>query len=362
MIRQKRKEFSFFLLIAIAIWLMVYSLFMTAHTMETIRSSLGVFVRSVLPPLAVFSVCTKLFVKTNVISRWIPRCFYSCLDVLGMSLGGFSAFFVGLFAGFPTGAAMLSELCEKGEVSENEAASLLPYCNQASIAFLLGTVGESMFRDADIGFIFFYAQTVTAWICIYLTAHERRGKKMLAKPRVASDISVVSAFTSSIRESAFSMIGVCGFIVFFSLVGTVLFDTLSVLKIPLNEMFCAMIGGCLEISSGFLWLSGGNFSKETLLICGGVLLGFGGISVFMQAIEKTEAYFFSPRKYFEGKFLSSAICPIFSILFYHLSKRKNGKNLIFAVSILIFFIFYLLNYVKIKFFSKKCGKIERNAV
>ncbi len=350
------------MLIAVAVWLMAYSLFMPERTMETIVSALGVFIRSVLPPLAVFSVCTKLFLKTNAVGRWMPIRFSFVFDVLGMSFGGFTAFLVGLFAGFPTGAAMLSELCERDEISKKEAESLLPFCNQASVAFLFGTVGEGMLKDSEMGFIFFAAQTVTAWICVCLTASDRVEEMKRNDKSNMQDVSFVSAFTNAIRESAFSMIGVCGFIVFFSLIGTMLFDTLDSLGFSCDPLFRAMVGGGLEISSGFLWLSEGGFSRKAVLICGGALLGFGGISVFMQVTERTEMHFFSPGKYFKGKLLSSVICPIVSVCFFLLCRRKNGKSLIFTVSIIIFLIFYLLNYVKIKFFSKKCGKMKRNAV
>ena len=362
MIRQKRLRFSVFMLIAVAVWLMSYSLLMTERTMETVSRTLDVFVRSVLPPLAVFSICAKLLVKTNVMGRLVSARLSFFLNKIGMSAGGFIAFLFGLFAGFPTGAAMLADLYEKGDISEDEAKSLLPFCNQASIAFLIGTVGRSMLNDPGVGWIFFLAQTVTAWICICLTANERRIAKKFLMPKAREDCSAISSFTSSVRESAFSMISVCGFIVFFSLIGTALFDTLAALGFHPGELFCAMIGGSLEISSGFIWLSGGSVSREAVLICGGALLGFGGISVFIQAMERTEAFFFSPEKYFKGKLAASLICPIFSVLFFVLNETSNGKILIFVISVLVFFIFYFLNDVKIKFFSKKCGKIKRNAV
>jgi hypothetical protein len=141
-----------------------------------------------------------------------------------------------------------------------------------------------------------------------------------------------------------------------------LLDTLSGLGFSCDPLLSVIIGGGLEISSGFLCLSEGNFSKNAFSILGGALLGFGGLSVFMQATERTESVFFSPGKYFAGKLLSCVICPIVSVCFFILYERKNGKSLIFVWAVFIFCIFYLLNYVKIKFFSKKCGKMKRNAV
>ena len=362
MIQQKRMSFSVFILIVLAIWVMGYSLLMTERTIETIGSLLRIFVHSILPLLSVFSVCTKLLVKTNAFRRLLPvhgRAFWRSL---GMSEAGFSVFLLSLFAGFPTGAMMLSELCEKGEISSREAESLLPFCNQASVAFLFGTLGTYILGDSRMGFVFFFAQTTTAVVCVCLTANRRYGIEAFRSAKEYSEVSFVSMLISSVRETVFSMLGVCGFFVFFSLIGTALTDTLSALGFPSGKLLCAMLGGVLEMSSGFLSLSEGCFSSEMLLICGGALLGFGGISVFMQAIDRTESVFYDPMKYFAGKALASVLCPIFSVLFFHLYERKGGQFLIMMASLAIFLIFYLLNDVKIKFFSKKCGKIERNAV
>ena len=118
----------------------------------------------------------------------------------------------------------------------------------------------------------------------------------------------------------------------------------------------------MELSFGFFELSSSAFSTETLLVLGGVLLGFGGISVFMQVLERTESDFYSPILYFIGKLLTGVFCPLFSFLFFVLCEQKNGEKLIFVLFITILCSVYLLNLLKIKFFSKKCGKMKRNAV
>jgi hypothetical protein len=362
MIRQKRTEFSVFVLLALSFWLTAYSLVMTERVMETVRNALRVFAFSVLPPLAVFSVCSKLLLKSGAVRRFRLGVFSGVPKALGMSEGGFFAFLIGLVAGFPTGAAILSELYERGEISKGEAESLLPFCNQASAAFLFGTVGTGMLDDPRAGLVFFTAQMVTACICICLTSGKRRDCKTTVSPEEAPRVSFSSVLTVSIGESAFSMLGVCGFIVFFSLLTTALFDTLSAIGFSVSALFAVAFGGFLEISSGFLALSQAAFSDGITYALGGMLLGFGGVSVFMQALDRTEAFFYDPLKYFEGKILSSIICPLFSLLFFCLYGIKNGKFLIIATSLSVICFFYLLNCVKIKFFSKKCGKIERNAV
>ena len=362
MIRQKTGGFSVFILIVAAGWLMGYSLFMTDRVMETVRSSLHMFAHTVLPSLVLFSFCSKLIVKLGVMKKMSFLPFSGFLNTVGMSMGGFITFLIGCFSGFPMGASMLSELCERGEISRQEAESLLPFCNQAGISFLFGTVGGIILNDASAGIVFFLAQTVTAWLCICLTVHERYGSISEGAPSGSMGSSWVAAVTASVRESAFSMIGVCGFVIFFSLVGTAFFDTLLAIGFPFGNFFRSVVGGLLEISCGFIILSESGFSQEMMLILSGVFLGFGGCSVFLQAVEKTEAFFFSPQKYFKGKLLSGLICPVFTVMFFSLYKKQYGKILIIVSFLILFCFFYFLNYVKIKFFSKKCGKMKRNAV
>ncbi|MBQ3489476.1 MAG: hypothetical protein IJA86_02675 [Clostridia bacterium] len=362
MIRQKKDGFSSLLFLLAVIWLTVYSIFMPERTMETVRHALSVFSHSILPSLALFSVCSKLLVKTGFADRISALPLKTFLKTAGLSPCGFSAFLIGSFAGFPTGAAMLSEFCERGEISKREAASILPFCNQAGASFLIGTVGASLFFDTKKGVIFFLAQFAAAWTGLCLTAFFRRSAIESKNTTAFTYISVPRAISASVKESIFAMLSVCGLVVFFSFVNTVLFDTFSMLGLPIGEGARALIGGLLELSFGFLELSSSGFSTEVLLVLGGVLLGFGGISVFMQVLERTESAFYSPVLYFAGKLLTSIFCPLFSFFFFILSLQKNGEKWIFVLFVVILCCVYLLNFLKIKFFSKKCGKMKRNAV
>ena len=362
MIQQKKDGFSSLLFLLAVIWMTAYSIFMPERTMETVSHALTVFFQSILPSLALFSVCSKLLVKTGFADRLSALPLNTFLKTVGLSPCGFSAFLIGSFAGFPTGAAMLAEFCERGEISKREAASVLPFCNQAGVSFLIGTVGASLFSDAQKGIIFLLAQSAAAWTGLCLTAFFRRSAVESKNPAVSAYVSLPRAVSAAVKESIFAMLSVCGLVVFFSFVNTVLFDTFALLGLPVGKGVRALLGGLMELSFGFLELSSSGFSTETLLVLGGVLLGFGGVSVFMQVLERTEAAFYSPVLYFAGKLLTSIFCPFFSFLFFVLSEQENGKNLIFVLFLTILCLAYLLNFLKIKFFSKKCGKMKRNAV
>ena len=359
MIGQKKRDFSAMFLIAAAVFLMYYSLSMPERAAETVRRSLSVFVRSVLPSLALFSVCAKILVKSGIAQTLSALPLDGFFRAFGVSAGGFSAFIIGSFAGFPTGASVLAELCRRNEMDAEEAASILPFCNQSGASFVIGAVGASLFRDRDIGIVLFLAQTASATLALLLTAEKRSsfiGKKQTKKRPSSPVFSIV---TSSVCETAFAMLSVCGFIVFFSLCTSALWDTLSASGIDAPEWLRIVAGGLLELSSGLALLADSAFSRETAVVLGGLLLGFGGVSVFLQALERTEAFFLSPKRYFFGKTLCAFFCPCAAYLFFTVYQWKNSiLSCFFTFLSILCLIFALKNPFprKIKVFFKKVWK------
>ena len=92
MLQQKKDGFSSLLFLLAVIWLTAYSIFMPERTMETVSRALSVFFHSILPSLALFSVCSKLLVKTGFADRLSALPLKTFLKTVGVSPCGFSAF------------------------------------------------------------------------------------------------------------------------------------------------------------------------------------------------------------------------------------------------------------------------------
>ncbi|MBQ8496713.1 MAG: hypothetical protein IJ489_04560 [Clostridia bacterium] len=356
MIGEKKGCFSSLFLMGMAISLIGYSLFMPEKAMETARNALSVFAVSVLPSLALFSVCAKILMKSGFTEK-----LYRLKPValrLGMSAGGFSAFVIGAFAGFPMGAAVLAELCERGSMDKKEAASLLPFCNQAGAAFVVGTVGTSLFGNKDIGCLLFMAQTAAAFFGICITAGKRRANIDVSDAPKTKPQPFFSVITASIRESAFAMLSVCAFIVFFSLATAAFFDLFA---IGLPSVIRILTGGFLEISTGFVSLAKAELSWESTLLFSGIFLGTGGISVFFQALDRTEHLFYAPKQYCFGKILSAVLCPVMALLLFECYQWKNSLFLCFAVFFsIVFLTFCMVAFPKKPFLKKLCALRNKN--
>ena len=138
MIQQKKMRFSVLFLAGTAVFLMGYSLWMPKAMIETAKKALSVCAESILPSLALFSVCAKMLLKSGAVRLL-------CEMHLPFRAEVVTAFLIGLVSGFPTGAATLSALTEKGLLSRKDAEKLLPFCNLAGPSFTLGTVGILFF-------------------------------------------------------------------------------------------------------------------------------------------------------------------------------------------------------------------------
>lgn len=315
----KKMQASVGLLMLTALGLMLYILFFPLQAMENIRNSLRIFAFSVLPSLAVFSVCTKILIKTGLIRTLSSSPLMAFTQRLRISPSGFAAFIFGTVAGFPMGASILAELCENGEITSEEASSLLPFCNQAGASFVVGTMGTMLFGDVRYGWILFFAQIAAALTALSLTTFTRK-PSALSVISPCQRVSPFSVLTASVSESAGAMLCVCGFIVFFSLCGDAAFRLCSVLPLARAQGLSPVFSGLLEISSGVTLLAHAPFSTLTRLILSSTLLGFGGFCVFLQAIDRTQACFYAPQKYLFGKLLEAILCPFFAFLLFEMMK------------------------------------------
>lgn len=349
MIRQKKRVFSVLFLILTALFLMIYSLWMPDSMMKTAQEALSLFGKSVLPSLALFSVCAKLFLKSGAVERL-------CRWHLPFRAEILTVFLIGAFSGFPTGASVLAELSERGTITVDEAKRLLPFCNLAGPSFVIGTVGALFFRDIRLGQTLFLAQFAAAFAGVCLFTDLFSPGLRSEKGKTQDTVSFFTAVSSAVSETALAMLSVCGFIVFFALCTEAFLQMLLYFGFEIRGSVRFLLSGILELSSGFSFLSEMPYSEGMHLCFGGLLLGFGGISVCLQAIDRTERFFYAPGFYLFGKILCSLLCSVFSVIFFAAERYLSWSFVKFALFFGILFVVIVLNYLKNKVFFKKVWK------
>lgn len=359
-------------LLVCALFLMGYAAFAPASASTAVRKALGLLSGAVIPNLIVFSVATKIFIFSGAVSllqKRFPKC---VLRFFGTSAAGLCSFFTGAVAGFPVGAVTLSDMVSQGEMTGEEASSLLPFCNNAGLAFLVGTVGEAFFHSTDLGWLLFAAQTAASFFALALTADERipylpsPTRKAPASPPCSSAThprksppsaprSPIGILTAAVAGGTAAMLAVCGYVIFFSVLSEAAGALLSWLPAPIFALF----SGILELSGGLFRLAAAGAPPQTTMLLTAVALGFGGISVMMQAFDAAEKGGIATRFYLRGKLITALFCPLFVLLFHNMASKSISFPILFAVICAVTLMLLIKKRKNPLFLKKGVEKRER---
>ena len=280
----KARTISSVLLAAMALLLLF-----SAEAADAVQQGLQLCAGSVIPSLFPFLVLSSLFfsVSSSLSDNFLQR---AAAGFLGCSPSGIAVFFLSLLGGYPVGARLIAQLYRAHQLSREEAAYLLHFCNNAGPAFLLGFVGLGQFGSLRIGvFLYLIHASVAAVLALLF-----RPKITIfsAKTAVLSVSRPVSeSFVSAIGEAGSTMVQICAFVTFFYTV-LQLFSSLTGLSHP-------MLLGFVEITGGLAQLSAGR--SGFVMACG--LVGWGGISVHCQTAAVLSGTGLPMREYLYGKLL-----------------------------------------------------------
>lgn len=242
----------------------------------------------VLPTLSPFLICTQLVVALDGV-RLLTSPFYPFLHaVFGLSLPGCYVLLCGLLCGYPLGAKLCADFCERGKITPGEANYLLSICNHPSPMFLLGYVRTQLGMSVPplllLGCLYLPVISVS-WISrrVYL----RRHLKNQHIPDTCSRTSICTctptpatqappSLDAVLLSTAETMVIIGGYIMLFSIlaawIGRLLF-------LPIQTQ--AMLSGMAEITTGIHRICT-VFPTEKALLPVIASAAFGGCSGIFQ--------------------------------------------------------------------------------
>lgn len=335
-----------------ALGCMIYALLFPQPAAASASRALRLCAGAVIPSLALFMIAAKMLASSGV-GRILagaerPK------RLFGVSGGGLLVLAIGFISGYPAGSAASAEMCKSKMLSKEEARSLLPYTNNAGPAFLMGAVGTKMFGDAKLGLILLASQTLSSIILIFLTKKSRACKSEINVDLIPDDAnkSASSVVASSIAGGGMALLSVCSYVTFFTVVSDAV--NMVLVKFGAPDLLCAFVSGLFEITSGLDALGKiQNVDFCLVAAIAGALVGFSGISVMMQVVDRAGMGGVAVDRYLPGKLCSAVITSFFSSQFSILFYAKSIKTAAFTVGLLSFGIIVL---IMIKKLSKKCGK------
>lgn len=214
-------------LVSIISILFLISLILYSKTnMEAVQQGLELWVNSVIPSLFPFFIATEILCNTNIITN-IGKILYRPINKLFNVPGeGAFALIMGTISGYPSGAKIVSNLKSQNILSEEEAERLIAFTNNSGPLFILGTVGISLLNNPKIGYILLISHLVS---CILVGFIFRNWKKtdtnILIKHEIKTTVRTKNfgeILTDSIKNAINTIVIIGGFIVFFSVIISIL--------------------------------------------------------------------------------------------------------------------------------------------
>ena len=315
-----RKRFKTAARTALPLSLLAAQLLSSGAAAEGCRRALAVCARLIVPSLFPFfvlsSYCTALGLP-GVLGRLLVP---AAMRVYGVSGPGASALLIGLTGGYPAGAAYIAGMEKSGAVSTAEAERLLAFCNNSGPAFLVGAVGVGVFHSAAAGLLL-YAVHVAAALLTGLF-FRRRARFDELPPVFLDTIEPAAALTEAVRRSVAAILNVCGFVVCFSVLLSVLDSrgALTLLCGFLAERFGwalpvsrALLTGFFELGGGVAAMEGLALSPPTLALAA-FLTGWGGLSVYFQTLSVLSECKAKGALHLTGRLLCASISAVLAYL------------------------------------------------
>lgn len=308
---------------------------------EGVRSGLSLCCSSLIPALFPFSVLTNVLMNCGGGITDGPRAEKRMRRLFRLPGEAEPAVLLGLLGGFPLGAMIASDLCERGRLTKDEAERTAALCNNAGPAFVIGAVGAGVFGSVRIGAALFLIQAVSAVLCGILLRREKSGKSSAKHGTEQKTLRFSAAFSDALGKSAVSMLRICAIVVFFSALSSLLRAVLPLNRLPAVVYAC--IYGAMELTGGCFALTG--IREELAFRAAAALLGWGGFCVHMQAMDSFSRVGISPLPYLRRKGLQALLCcalafPVGSLLYGGIKLRYFLFSGVIFAFLLIFFLFF----------------------
>ena len=310
----------------------------SSNNLQAVKSGLTLWANSVVPSLFPFFVATEILINTdiiNILGKLLNNYMKPLFNIRGE---GSFAFIMGIISGYPVGAKIASEFRKNNICSKEECERLLSFSNNSGPLFIIGTVGILMYGSTIIGLLLFITHIlagITVGIIFRFWKRNTKSNLSTSSRKIQNNnisfSNLGEVLSNSITNSISTIFLIGGFVVIFSCVISILKASgiLNILTSFISPVFntfnidtsfvSPLICGFLEITNGLNSISQIACKKLSInLILTAFLLGFGGLSVFLQVLSITSKTDLSIKPYIYGKLLQGIIASFYTYIFINI--------------------------------------------
>lgn len=247
--------------------------------------------------------------------------------LLGVSGHACTPLLLGLTGGYPIGAASVAELVRSGQISPAEGERLLPGVNNTGPAFIIGTAGSAVFGLSSAGLLL-YLSHAAASVAATVLFSGKNEPFLIKNEHFLPVFEFSEILPDCVKKSVSSVINICGFVVFFSII-TAFLEHFGIFTYLAGEMsarmglelhFCrSLLTGLLELGSGIASMKGLSPTPINLALAS-FILGFGSLSVHCQTLAVIAGTKMKCARHFAGRIFHGAFSALLTYVFSMLFK------------------------------------------
>lgn len=252
----------------------------------------------IIPSLFPFTACVLFIFNADICGNSVK------LKSLTSFLTGFPPqlfviFVFSLIGGYPIGAGLLNSAVISNKTNSETAEKMLPLCVNAGPAFIISVIGNGILKSRNVGIILLISHLLATFsiLCIYRLKNVNFTS---FAPKNTKQFSVADNFVFSVTRASETVIKICGFVILFSVIN----EYLNFLGDKFPFLNSAIL--LLEITNAV------TLTKNVYLIS--FLLGFGGISIWLQVIFSAKNLKINLFKFALIRILHGIISAVFTYL------------------------------------------------
>lgn len=265
--------------------------------MEAVEGAMNLCKEVVIPSLFPFFICSRLLIALGagqLCSRILSG---GMRPLFGVPGSGALAVFLGVFSGYPIGAATVVGLYEQGLCTKQEGERLLAFCNNAGPLFVIGSVGAGMLQSRSLGMILYLVHLLSALLTGILFRNrgcESKESRTLP-PGAEPGSNPASMVADAVVDGVDNIFKVCGFVIFFSVLCA---------AVPWKSPF---LYGILEMTGGIKALIDQADGVVGVLPLVSLFLALSGTSILLQTIGIVYPSGLSVKPYLLGKSVQAVL-------------------------------------------------------
>lgn len=302
-----------------ALLLLVFGALLVCYPQESAsaaRRGLSICLEVIIPSLFPFFVFSSLFIGLGL-SHAAGRVLAPLMGPLFHMRGPCAVpLLLGLVGGYPVGLRTAAQLKETGACSLEEARRLAAFCNLCGPGFLLSVAGVGIFASKEAGFLLLGTHWAAAVLVGILFRFQCAPSKDAAPPPRSlpqDSLGLSQVFPNSVRDSFTATLGICAFVIFFTVLIQLLQSSGLLSRVALllagllpgilsPELCQSFLIGIFELSTGVYSLSEAGATPLALPMAA-FIMGWGGLSVHCQSLPFLDRLTDHRVTYFTGKLL-----------------------------------------------------------